>query len=372
MTTLNNTGTGTLTIGTIVPDKVSLNTGASTPAWAAGQMFWDAADGTVTIDTEITSVRQQVGQELYLKARNNTGSTIVNGSVVYISGATGNRPTIALAQGNSAATADKVIGVTTHDIVNNAEGLVTTQGLVRDLNLSAFTDGDTVYVSPTTPGTFTATKPTAPNYAIHVGHILRAHGSLGVLLVSVENRAEVFGAITATSVNKVAITQPATAATLTLADGSTLATSGAFSATLTSTGATNVTLPTTGTLSTLAGTETLTNKKIGNHSETFTSPTISAGTLTLNLANSNIFNVALNANVTTLSITNVTASAAVSFTLILTADGTPRTITWPGSILWPGGTAPTLTSTNGKRDMIVFVTTDTGTTWLATVAGQNF
>jgi hypothetical protein len=56
------------------------------------------------------------------------------------------------------------------------------------------------------------------------------------------------GVASATSVNKVAVTAPATSATLTLADGSTLATSGANSITLTSTGATTVTLPTTGTL----------------------------------------------------------------------------------------------------------------------------
>jgi hypothetical protein len=54
------------------------------------------------------------------------------------------------------------------------------------------------------------------------------------------------------ALNKVTVTAPATAATLTLADGSTLATSGANSLTLTTTGATNVTLPTTGTLATTA------------------------------------------------------------------------------------------------------------------------
>jgi len=52
----------------------------------------------------------------------------------------------------------------------------------------------------------------------------------------------------ATSINKVAITAPATSATLTLANGSTLATSGAYSTTLTATGTTSVTLPTSGTL----------------------------------------------------------------------------------------------------------------------------
>jgi len=56
------------------------------------------------------------------------------------------------------------------------------------------------------------------------------------------------GVASATSVNKVAITAPATSATLTLADGSTLATSGAFSQTLTATATTAVTLPTSGYL----------------------------------------------------------------------------------------------------------------------------
>ena len=77
----------------------------------------------------------------------------------------------------------------------------------------------------------------------------------------------VLGVATATSINKVAVTAPATSATLTLADNSSLITSGGFSTTLTSTATTAVTLPTTGTLATLAGTETLTAK-------TLISPTI--------------------------------------------------------------------------------------------------
>lgn len=46
--------------------------------------------------------------------------------------------------------------------------------------------------------------------------------------------------------------------------GGNLTTSGAFATTLTVTAATNVTLPTTGTLATLAGSESLTNKKLGS------------------------------------------------------------------------------------------------------------
>lgn len=113
--------------------------------------------------------------------------------------------------------------------------------------------------------------------------------------------------------------------------------------------------------------------KIRDYSETVSSPTISSGTLTLNLETSNIFTVSLNAAITTITITNVPASGSgASFTLIFTADGTARAVTWPSSIKWAGGTAPTLTSTSGKVDSFAFFTSDGGTTWQGYIGGQNF
>ena len=113
--------------------------------------------------------------------------------------------------------------------------------------------------------------------------------------------------------------------------------------------------------------------KLRDYSETVSSPTISAGTLTLNLETSNIFTVSLNAAITTLTISNPPASGSGgSFTLIFTADGTARAVTWPASIKWAGGTAPTLTSTSGKVDSFAFFTSDGGTNWQGYIGGQNF
>lgn len=133
----------------------------------------------------------------------------------------------------------------------------------------------------------------------------------------------------------------------------------------------NLTMAGSGTANLQDG--TLLRPVIKDYGETRTTPTINVGTLTLNLENGNVFGVALNANVTTLTIQNPSASGtACSFTLAFTADGTLRTVTWGASVKWAGGVAPTLTSTNGKVDIFVFTTWDAGTTWYAFTAGQNF
>lgn len=105
--------------------------------------------------------------------------------------------------------------------------------------------------------------------------------------------------------------------------------------------------------------------------DTKTAPAISAGTLTLDLNTSNFFAVSLNAAITTLSVTNVPTGVVASFVLEFTADGTARAVSWPASFKFPSGTAPTLTTTSGKKDVFVVYTSDDGTTFDIVIAGQN-
>ena len=119
---------------------------------------------------------------------------------------------------------------------------------------------------------------------------------------------------------------------------------------------------------------TISGVKFTDYTEAKTAPTISSGTLTLNLNDAQVFDVSLNANITTLTISNTdaTSNTVNAFTLIFTMDGTARTVTWPGAVKWAGGTAPTLTSTNAKKDVLSFMSPDNGTTWLGFVGGQNY
>jgi len=125
-----------------------------------------------------------------------------------------------------------------------------------------------------------------------------------------------------------------------------------------------------GTQTTTIKTNTITTG--GSYIERQVAASFTAGVMTLDCEDANVFTCALTGNVTTLTINNIpTSGQAIGITLILTADGTQRTITWPASFLWSGGTAPTITATNAKKDAIVFMTYDQGTTFLAFVAGQN-
>lgn len=112
---------------------------------------------------------------------------------------------------------------------------------------------------------------------------------------------------------------------------------------------------------------------IKDYSEESTNPIISTSVLTLNLENGNHFYVTLNSGITTLTISNPPISGKIgSFTLELIMDGTARTISWPSSVRWPGGTPPTLTSTLNRVDILTFYTRNAGTIWYGFIAGQNY
>jgi photosystem II stability/assembly factor-like uncharacterized protein len=105
--------------------------------------------------------------------------------------------------------------------------------------------------------------------------------------------------------------------------------------------------------------------------ETLVQPSI-ASTTSLDVSTGAVFNISLTTSITTLNFTNVPASPkAFSFVLQVVADGTARTIAWPAAVKWPSGTAPTITSTNGKIDTFSFLTYDGGTTWYGFTMAQN-
>ena len=70
---------------------------------------------------------------------------------------------------------------------------------------------------------------------------------------------------------------------------------------------------------------------------------------------------------TTWTFSNPTASDELCGFVLKLVNGGSATQTWPNSVDWPSGTAPTLT--NSGTDVLVFITCDGGTTWYGLTAG---
>lgn len=142
------------------------------------------APGSITIDATTAQ------ETLTATVTNAESVAITKGQVVYVFGATGNRPSVKLAYNTSDATSAKTFGVVSDTSISaGGVGTVTCVGVVSGLNLGAYNDGDTVYLSAT-PGAFTATKPYAPNHLVYVGIIERANAGNGELYVRIQNGYE--------------------------------------------------------------------------------------------------------------------------------------------------------------------------------------
>lgn len=121
---------------------------------------------------------------------NQTGTALIKGQVVYINGAHGNLPTVALAQANSESTSAGTYGFVVADIADNASGTIVIAGIAENLDTFGFSDGDKIYLSPTVAGGWTTTKPAAPEHMVYLGVVTRAHPTQGTIQLRIANGFE--------------------------------------------------------------------------------------------------------------------------------------------------------------------------------------
>lgn len=128
-------------------------------------------------------------ETLQFIGRNSTGSTIAKTKVVYISGATGQRPNITLADASLEISSSKTMGITRASISNNSDGYIVTHGTIHDVNTSTFADGDALYLSETA-GEITNVIPSEPAHVVFVGYVARAHPTQGRIVLHIQNGYE--------------------------------------------------------------------------------------------------------------------------------------------------------------------------------------
>ncbi len=95
----------------------------------------------------------------------------------------------------------------------------------------------------------------------------------------------------------------------------------------------------------------------------------------IDLTLGNVIQLTQAVSITSLAFNNPSPTGnMMTVTLVRVHDATTNsyTITWPASVRWPGGVAPTLTQTANAVDVFLFMTMDAGTKWYGQVIGLNY
>ena len=117
-----------------------------------------------------------------------------NYQAVRISGAQGQRLAVAYAQANNDNNSADTIGLVCENISTNQEGFIITVGQLEEINTTGslqgetWSDGDVLYLSPTTPGKLTNIKPTgATGHIVVMGYVEYSHAIHGKIYVKIMN-----------------------------------------------------------------------------------------------------------------------------------------------------------------------------------------
>lgn len=126
------------------------------------------------------NVVNSIGFEQYFgdgRVKNTEVATIDNCKAVWLTGATGAVPEVQRTGTNKGyRIAQAIVGVTTESIAPSQQGYVTSYGVVRECDTSAFNDGDSLFLA--SDGNFTNIPPIG-NGTIFVGTVNRAHATEG-------------------------------------------------------------------------------------------------------------------------------------------------------------------------------------------------
>lgn len=253
-------------------DYLQFDVTAASPS-DIGRLVWNDTDGTLEFGLKGGLVTLQIGQEQVVRVRNNTGSTLTEGTVCYFGGSNGVNFNVVPALASGDPTSAQTMGVLTETLNTSStqHGFLTTFGLVRNIDLSYITglaDGDQLYLDGTTAGRMTKTKPQAPTHLVYVGICLSAAGggTNSTIFVKVQNGYEL------DEIHDVKITGP-------IANNEVLAYTSATSLWENKTGpeAGLITTSDTGTVTNTMLAGSIDNSKLSNSTVTFNGSTISLG-----------------------------------------------------------------------------------------------
>ena len=195
VTDLGATTTNAINTAGITSDYLQIDTTA-TPTNAVGKVVWNDSLGTGEIGLKGGTINAKLAQDLYARVVNKTTQNLLrsNYQAVKVQSAQGQRLAVNFAQANNDLNSADTIGIVAENIDNNQEGFVITVGQISGLDTTGtlqgetWTDGDVLYLSPTTAGSLTNVKPDgSTGHIVVIGYVEYSHQNNGKIYVKIMN-----------------------------------------------------------------------------------------------------------------------------------------------------------------------------------------
>jgi hypothetical protein len=168
-------------------DFIGFNQGAGKSV-LSGQLAWNSADGCLDIGMGYDGVVLQTGLETLYRIK--ASAAITNGQLVMFDGSVGASGVLKGKPSTGITNGQEIMGVATMDIANNGFGYVTAFGLVRGINTTGssvgetWADGDILYYNSSYAGGLTKVQPVAPGIKVIAAAVVNAgSGGSGSLFV---------------------------------------------------------------------------------------------------------------------------------------------------------------------------------------------
>lgn len=168
-------------------DYIDFNVAAN-PPHSEGRVHWVNDTQTLQVDTEVNNFMIELGHQEVIRGKNTTSGTLTKGTLVYVNGEAGQRPTFATASFDSEAGSAITVGMVAQDIAANNTGYAITHGLIRDINTTAYAPGTLLFLSSS--GQFTNVVPQAPYHQVRLGFVI-TQATAGKIQLIINNGWEI-------------------------------------------------------------------------------------------------------------------------------------------------------------------------------------
>ena len=172
-----------ITLDTAIFDTAYTETESETQ----GTLYWNQDEETLSLVTNGQTI--ELGQKIEVHVKNQTGSQINKGEVVYASGTLGASGRILVTKmiADGTIAAKRILGVAAENIANGADGKVVKFGKIRKVNTSAYSNGDILWVSTTAAGAFQNTEPVQADgeIALPIAYVVYSSSNNGEIFVRI-------------------------------------------------------------------------------------------------------------------------------------------------------------------------------------------